>query len=196
MTVVIGCITSDSKIVVVTDSGFSMDDGYRRHTADAKIWDMGCLIIGEAGEDFALARIRRKTSKLTKSWKTLRDPYTFSDIVCEVQTEVKGDEGTEPIDAELLHIAGDEKNRPTLHVIGGDGGIGGPYPYYAVGHGATIALPLLDWALDLKRIKKRTTIKVTNVLMEVLKLTEKYADTVSAPFHHKVFNPAAEFKEL
>lgn len=195
MTVVIACITSDNKIVVVSDSAIGCEDGYRRIMSEGKWWDMGCLMIGESGTDFALSRLRQKTRK-KKSWVALRDPYVFSAMVVEVQTEVKGDEGPEPLEAELLHISGDEKKKPTLHVIGGDGGITGPFPYTAIGHGATVALPLLDWALDSRRMPRRTTIKVTNMLMEVLKLTERYAESVCSPFHHKVFDPAAEFKEL
>lgn len=195
MTVVIGCITSEDKIVVISDSAIGCEDGYRRIMADGKWWDMGCLLIGESGEDFALSRLRQKTRK-KKSWVALRDPYIFSEMVVEVQTEVKGDEGPEPLEAELLHISGDKDKKPIIHVIGGDGGITGPFPYTAVGHGSTIALPLLDALLDPRRMKTRTTIKVTNVLMEIMKLTERYADSVCGPFHHKVFDPAAEFKEL
>lgn len=157
---------------------------------------MGCLVIGEAGSMFALSRIRQKTVKV-KNWETLRDPYTFSELVCQVQTEVSGEEGTEPIDAELLHISGDEDSKPILHVIDGDGGISGPFEHTAVGHGATIALPLMDALLSKKYFSgKKTVIKVTNRLMEIMKITAQYSDSVCEPFYEKVFDPAAKFREL
>jgi hypothetical protein len=185
----------DNKIVVVTDSAIGYENGYRRIMSQAKIWNMGCLVIGESGSDFALSRIRQKTVK-HDPWTDLRDPYTFSELICAVQTDIKGDEGTEPIEAELLHISGDNDNQPILHVIGGDGGITGPFPYTAVGHGATIALPLMDALLDPKRLNKRTVIKVTNALMEIMNLTERYADSVCGPFRELVFDPAADYVEL
>lgn len=195
MTVVIAVICDDNKIVLASDSAISCEDGYRRMMSEGKWWDMGCLMIGESGSDFALSRIRQKTVK-RKNWTDLRDPYTFSELVCQVQKEVAGDEPLEPIEAELLHISGNKEDLPIIHVIGGDGGITGPFLYTAIGHGATIALPLLDVLLDSKRLKKRTAIKVTNTLMEVLDLTERYADSVVHPFYTHIFDPGADYQEL
>jgi 20S proteasome alpha/beta subunit len=195
MTVVIAVICDNGNIVVGSDSAIGYESGYRRLMADGKWWNMGCLMIGESGSDFALSRIRQKTVK-HEPWTDLRDPYTFSELVCEVQTEVKGLEGTEPIDAELLHIAGDKEGKPLLNVIGGDGGITGPFPHTAVGHGAMPALPLLDALLKPSRVPKKTVIKVTNIVLEILQLTSAYADSVSPPHFIHVFDPAADFKEL
>lgn len=195
MTCVIGCLTDDKKIVVVSDSAVGDEDGFRRIMSEGKWWDMGCLLIGEAGTDFGLSRLRQRTRTI-QSWTALRDPYAFSEMVVEVQHEVKGEEGPEPLEVELLHVSGDENHEPTLFIIGGDGGIMGPFPYTAIGHGANIALPLLDVLLDPKRIKVKSTIKVTNILLEVMKYTERYDESVYSPFHHKVFDPAEDFKEL
>lgn len=196
MTVVMAAICDDNRIVVMTDSAIGYEHGYRRIMSDGKWWDMGCLMIGESGSDFALSRIRQKTQKY-EPWEDLRDPYTFSELVCSVQTEVKGETGTEPIDAELLHVSGDEQGKPILHVIGGDGGITGPFTHTAVGHGAAIALPLLDVMLDSKRMKKKSVIKVTNVMTEIITVVAQYCDSVCGPFHTRVFNPKSEkFKEL
>ena len=189
-------ITCEGKIVVVTDSSVTDGYGFRRILSEPKIWNMGCLIIGEAGSNFALSRIRQKTARV-KKWEELRDPYTFGDLVCEVQNEVRGEGGTEPIDAELLHISGDEDNKPILHVVDGDGGISGPYEHSAVGHGAVIALPLMDTLLSKKYFPgKKTVIKVTNRLTDIMKVTAQYSDSVCEPFYSKVFDPAAKFQEL
>jgi 20S proteasome alpha/beta subunit len=191
-----GCLTSDDKIVVLTDSAIGDAMGFRRIMSEGKWWNMGCLMIGESGSDFALSRIRAKTAK-HEPWTDLRDPYTFSELVCEVQSEVRGELGTEPIEAELLHVSGDENNKPILHVIGGDGGISGPFPYTAVGHGSTIALPLMDILLSKKYFPgKRTEVAVLNKLTEIMEIVARYADSVSDPFYHRIFDPAEEFKEL
>jgi hypothetical protein len=196
MTCVMGCLTVDGKIVVITDSAMEYESGYRRILSEPKIWNMGCLIIGESGSDFALSRVRQKTVK-HEPWTALRDPYTFSELVCEVQSEVKGELGTEPIEAELLHVSGDENNKPILHVIGGDGGISGPFLYTAIGHGAVIALPLMDALLSAKYfLGKKTVINVTNRLLDIMELTAQYANSVCKPFHTKVFDPVGEFQEL
>ena len=189
MTCVMACLCEDGRTVVVSDSAIGYGDGYRRLMSEGKWWDMGCLLTGESGTDFALSRIRQKTVK-KKKWEELRDPYTFSELVCEVQTEVKGEDGPEPLEAELLHVS------DRLHVIGGDGGITGPFPYTAVGHGATIALPLMDAMLHPRYIKKRTVAKVTNRLLEIMKIVASYADSVCEPFHHKIFDPSNQFREL
>ena len=196
MTVVIGVICDDGRVVVGSDAAISFGDGYRRLMSEGKWWNMGCLIIGESGDDFSLSRIRQKTVK-HKPWTALRDPYTFSELVCVVQAEVKGDEGMEPLECELLHVSGDKDNKPIIHVIGGDGGISGPYPYMAVGHGGTVAMPVLDVLLDPRHFKgKKTVIRVTNIIMETLERTAQYADSVSPPFFTRPFDPAAKFKEL
>jgi len=196
MTVVIGIICEDGKIVVGRDGAIGFGDGYRRLMSGGKWWDMGCLVIGESGSDFALSRIRQKTVK-HDPWTDLRDPYTFSELVCAVQTEVKGQEGTEPIEAELLHISGDKNNKPILHVIGGDGGITGPYPYQAIGHGATPAIVCLDTRLDPKYYKKKRNVSnMREVMTEALERAAQYADSVASPFFIKVFDPTAEFVEL
>lgn len=203
MTCVIGCRCDDGRIVIVSDAAIGTSDGYRRTMPEGKWWDMGCLVIGEAGSDFALSRIRQKTLELyKKDWKTLKDPYAFSELVCEVQADIQGDEKIEPIDAELLHVAAQKdpatkEEISTIHVIGGDGGITGPFPYTAVGHGATVALPLLDFAAKRDpRMKKRSVVKVTNVLLDIMLLTARYADSVCEPFYTKVYVPGAKFKEL
>lgn len=184
------CLCDDGRTVVVTDSAVGCEDGFRRLMSQGKWWYMGCLLIGEAGDDFALSRIRHKTVK-RKKWEELRDPYTFSELVCQVQTEVKGEEGPEALEAELLHVAEE------LYVIGGDGGITGPFPYTAVGQGATIALPLMDALIgDSRYMKKRTVVKITNKMLEIITIVATYTDSVCAPFHHKIFNPNADFKEL
>jgi hypothetical protein len=196
MTCVMGCLTVDDKIVVITDSAMEDGNGYRRILSEPKIWNMGCLIIGESGSDFALSRVRQKTVK-HEPWTALRDPYTFSELVCEVQSEVKGELGTEPIEAELLHVSGDENNKPILHVIGGDGGISGPFLHTAIGHGAVIALPLMDALLSTKYfLGKKTVINVTNRLLDIMELTAQYANSVCKPFHTKVFDPSGKFQEL
>ena len=195
MTVVMATICDDDRIVVMTDSAIGYDSGSRRIMSAGKWWNMGCLLIGESGSDFALSRIRQKTQKY-EPWTELRDPYTFSELVCEVQTEVKGEHGTEPIEAELLHVSGDEKGKAILHVIGGDGGITGPFTHTAVGHGAAIALPLMDVMLDPKRMKKKSVIKVTNTMTEIITVVAQYCDSVCGPFHTHVFDADAKFKEL
>ena len=189
MTCVVGCVCSDGRVVVVSDSAISYG-GYRRLMSEGKWWDMGCLLIGEAGSDFAISRIRAKTGEC-KTWEDLVDPYTFGALVREVQTEVKGQGGTESIEAELMHVS------TTIHVVGGDGGISGPYPYTAIGDGMMPALPLMDALLHEKRIgKKRTVQKVTNALLEIMGLVASYVESVEAPFHCKVFNPGGKFKGL
>ena len=196
MTVVIGIICEDGKIVIGSDAAIGFGDGYRRLMSEGKWWNMGCLLIGESGSDFALSRIRQKTVK-HDPWTDLRDPYTFSELICEVQTEIKGDEGTEPIEAELLHVSGDKDCNPILHIIGGDGGITGPYPYIAIGHGGTVAQPVLDTLLDPRHFKgKRTPIRMINVAMEAMERTAQYSDTVSPPFFTKIFDPTADYVEL
>jgi 20S proteasome alpha/beta subunit len=195
LTVVIAVICDSGKIVVGSDAAIGYESGYRRLMSDGKWWDMGCLMIGESGSDFALSRIRQKTVK-HDPWPELRDPYTFSELVCEVQTEVKGQEGTEPIEAELLHISGDLDGKPTLYVIGGDGGITGPFEATAVGHGAMPALPLLDALLKKSRMPKRTETKVANVVREILELSSSYVDSVAPPHFIHVFDPAADFQQL
>lgn len=196
MTVVIGIICEDGKIVVGSDGAISFGDGYRRLMSEGKWWNMGCLMIGESGSDFALSRIRQKTVK-HDPWTDLRDPYTFSELVCAVQTEVKGQDGIDDIDAELLHVSGDKDCKPIIHVIGGDGGISGPYPYQAIGHGATPAIICLDTRLDPKYWKKKRNVaNMTIVMMEALERSAQYADSVAKPFFVKVFDPSAEFVEL
>ena len=196
MTVVIGILCEDGRIVVGSDSAIGYGDGYRRIMSEGKWWNMGCLMIGESGSDFALSRIRQKTVT-HDPWTDLRDPYTFSELICEVQTEIKGQEGTEPIEAELLHISGDKDCKPIIHVIGGDGGISGPYPYAAIGHGGMPATICMDTRLDPKHFKgKRTVVRMTNVVLEALERTAQYADSVSSPFFTRVFDPAADFVEL
>lgn len=195
MTLVLAAICDDDKIVVMSDSAIGYESGYRRLMTDGKWWDMGCLMIGESGSDFALSRIRQKTVK-HEPWTDLRDPYTFSELVCEVQTEVKGLEGTEPIDAELLHVSGNEEGKPLLNIIGGDGGITGPFKYTGVGHGAPVALPLMDALLDPKRLKKKTVVRVSNILTEIMERTTQYCESVVHPFHTHIFDPTAGFEKL
>jgi hypothetical protein len=195
MTVVIATICDDGKIVVMSDSAIGYENGFRRLMTDGKWWDMGCLLIGESGSDFALSRIRQKTVK-HEPWTDLRDPYTFSELVCEVQTEVKGLEGTEPIEAELLHVSGDKDKNPILHVIGGDGGITGPFTHTAVGHGASIAMPLMDVLLDPKRMRKKTVIKTTNTMTDIMVVVAQYCESVCGPFHTHIFDPSADFVDL
>lgn len=193
MTAVLACATDDNKVVIVTDSAIG-GDGYRRLLSQPKIWDMGCLVIGEAGDDFALSRIRQKTQK-HKSWEKLQDPYTFSELIVSIQKDVAGDQKLEPLEAELLHVGTDEQERCQLHIIGGEGGVIGPFPYTAVGDGMVVALPLMD-ALIGKRLKKKTTVTVANALLEIQKYTARYTESVNEPFHTHIYDPEEEYKKL
>lgn len=195
MTVVIGAVCEDGRIVVVSDSAIGYENGYRRIMSDGKWWDMGCLLIGESGSDFALSRIRQKTVKV-KDWQSLRDPYTFSELVCQVQSEVKGDTGTEPIEAELMHVSGDENGQPLLNIIGGDGGISGPYQQTAIGHGAPLAMMGMRLLFKQKRCRKRSVQIVTNALLEVIEEVDSLCESVEGPFHVHIFDPKADFQEL
>ena len=194
MTCVIACICEGSLAVIASDSAVSYASGFRRLTSQGKWWDMGNLIIGESGSDLALSRIRQKTLD-TDDWGALSDPYTFSRLVCAVQQDVRGHDGAEPLEAELLHV-GAEASQPTLHVVGGDGGVTGPFEYTAVGHGAALAMPILDILLDAKRCKRKTVARVGNIVLEALSLVARYADSVSAPFHLKTFDPAEPYRSL
>lgn len=198
MTVVIGAICDDGRILVVSDAAISHGDGDRTLMPDGKWWDMGCLLIGESGSDFALSRIRQKTMKIPhEKWQTLRDPYTFSNMVCEVQNEIKGQmEGTDAIEAELLHVSGDEKGNPLLHKVGGDGGVCGPFPYAAVGCGTVHANLVMDTLFDPKRCKSRSLRKVRDVLTEAALRTSHYSEGVSGPFFEHIFDPKADFQAL
>lgn len=195
MTCVMACKTDDNKVVVVTDSAIGTGGGFRRLMSQPKLWDMGCLVIGEAGDDFALSRIRQKT-QLHKNWEELKDPYTFSELICKIQKDIAGEfSGVEALDAELLHVGTDKDNKSTIYVVGGEGGVVGPFPYTAVGEGSIIAIPLMD-ALIAKRLKKKTVIKVTNVMMEIMEYVDSYVESVKGPFHPHTYDPNEKFKEL
>ena len=198
MTCVIGAICDDGRILVVSDAAISHGNGERTLMPDGKWWDMGCLLIGESGSDFALSRIRQKTMQIEEEeWETLRDPYTFSNMVCEVQNEIKGElEGADAIEAELLHVSGKEDGEPLLHKVGGDGGITGPFPYAAVGCGTVHANLVMDTLFDKKRCKGRSMKKVREVLFEALERTAQYNEGVSGPFFEHIFDPKADFQAL
>lgn len=195
MTCVMACKTDDNKVVIVTDSAIGDGDGFRMLMSQPKIWDMGCLVIGEAGDDFALSRIRQKTQTL-ENWEELRDPYTFSDLICQIQKDISGGlSGVEALEAELLHVGTNKKGECALHVVGGEGGVVGPFPYMAVGEGRRVALPMMD-ALIAKRMKKITVIKATNIMMEIMEYVDSYVESVKGPFHPHIYDPNEKFKEL
>lgn len=195
MTCIVGCVTDDNRVVVVTDSAVGSDDGTRRLMSKAKIWGkedgLGPIVVGEAGDDFALSRIRRKAQKHKKK-DELKDPYAFVEMIWEIQKDIAGAQtGVESLEAELLHVGTDREGQCRMHIVGGEGGVVGPFPYTAVGDGASQALPLLD-ALIGKRCKKRTAIRVTNILIEILGYVDTYRESVKGPFHVYIFDPEEE----
>lgn len=196
VTCVIAAVCEDNKAVVMSDAAIGFDDGFRRLMTEGKWWDMKRLIIGESGTDFALSRIRQKTRD--QDWEALRDPYTFSELVCQVQADVKGQLGMEALEAELLHVGADEDGNVKLYVIGGDGGISGPYPYVSIGHGMMPAQPLLDARFT--RTKSRSLKTVKTILWDVLELTARYNESVEPDaqgnFFWKVYDPDEAFEAL
>lgn len=196
MTCVLAAVAEDNRAVILSDSAVVYSGGDIRLMPDGKWWDMGCVLVGEAGSDFALARIRQKTEQ-HKDWTELRDPYTFSELVCEVQKEVQGQQqGTQALHAELLHVAADEDGKTSLHVVGGEGGVLGPYKKTAVGCGAFIANVVMDVLFRENRCKRMSFTKVEAVAMEAMSMTCERVDGVTTPIHTLYFDPASEFRAL
>ena len=142
-----------------------------------KWWDdyrLQCLIM-ESGSDLALARVRAKMDEHKKGTK-LADARFVAQLVREVQDDVKGREGVDSIECELLHVSFEG----AIHVVGGDGGVIGPYPYTAIGHGGPTVNPIFDY--DFPRKAKLTERVVRDVVKRAFEVCPIYCDSVHGYF--------------
>lgn len=186
MTIVAACICADDKVVVMSDSAITCENGYRLLTSTGKWWTYPNLVIGTSGDDLVLSRIKRKLDNHKKSIDIYRNPETFSDIMFQVQQEIRGEGALEGLEAELLHISFDKKGKPSIYVLGGEGGISGPFPYACVGDPSVMGMLGLNILLKPTRMKKRTVIKVVNAFTELMGQVASLHNSVESPFYHLI----------
>jgi hypothetical protein len=179
MTVGAAVLLDDGRVFCATDAAVGYSDGYRRPMTTGKWWDEfsdRCWIL-ESGTDLALARIRAKLRQ-NRSAK-LEDAHVVASLLRKVQDEMAGkDAGVEGLDAELLHIASSGE----IHVLGGDGGVIGPYPYTAIGHGAPVVNPILEYEFPTKTTLTERVVRT--VLKRAFQVCTIYCDSVHGWFEH------------
>lgn len=177
MTVCSAVVLDDGRVHCATDAAVGYSDGYRRPMVIGKWWldylDQ-CLIM-ESGTDLALSRVRAKMDE-HKGGSKLADPNFVAKLIREVQEEIKGTDGVDSIECELLHVSFEG----LIHVVGGDGGVIGPYPYTAIGHGATPMNPIFDYAFPTKA--KLTERVVKDVVKRAFDVCPIYCDSVHGYF--------------
>lgn len=187
MTIVVAVQLDDGGFYMASDSAVGYENGYRRGMPVGKWWKFRSCVIGESGADLHLSRIRTSLTEKEERWQ-VEGLVPFLELthiqaaVYEVQDDTKGDSSLEGLDAELLYCGPEG-----MYVVGGDGGIIGPYDYTAVGHGAAVANPILEYALRPSRMRKRSKTSVERAVFEAFRITERYCDSVCRPFYSQVF---------
>ena len=177
MTVCAAVLLDDGRVYCATDAAVGYAGGYRRPMVVGTGWDdfKDQCLIRESGSDLALARVRAKMVEHKKSPK-LADARFIAQLVREVQDEVKGTEGVDSIECELLHVSFDG----LIHVVGGDGGVVGPYPYTAIGPGGTPVNPIFDY--DFPKKAKITERIARDVVKRAFAVCPIFCDSVPGFF--------------
>lgn len=180
MTVCAAIKLRDGSYLCGTDSAIGYASGYRRSMPVGKWWDYteeGGPLILESGGDFALSRIRRTFE--AKEAEPSVD--LLVDVIHEVADRVASKvEGVEDLNAELLYV---DATLDGLYVLGGDGGVTGPYDWTTVGHGAPLMTVALSMSLPVVSRRGVTDTQATfdRAFIEVA----RGADSVHDPFYFK-----------
>lgn len=184
MTVCAAIQLRDGSYLCGTDSAIGYSSGYRRSMPNGKWWDYtdtGGPLILESGGDFALSRIRR----LFEAKNAEPSVELLVDAIHEVADKVASKlEGVDDLDAELLYV---DTSLDGLYVLGGDGGVTGPYDWTTVGHGA----PLMTVALSmsLPPVSRRNVATTQETFDQAFAEVARGADSVHDPFYFKRIKP-------
>lgn len=193
MTCVAAVRLLDGRILMCSDAAVGYASGYRRTMQEGKWWaDYQECVIGESGTDFALSRVKHLFSMMVEPEKKKTEPHEptaelLAECVRQVQRDVKGDEGIQPIECEMLYCDED-----TIAVVGGDGGIVRYREFAVIGHGQPACEPQLI-NLIVKQGFQRTENVMRKVLFDCFDVTSKLCDSVCANDDDDFFIEAFDF---
>lgn len=137
-----------------------------------KWWEYQECVIGESGEGFALARIK----------KEFESPGGGTDVdllvasIMKVSKDLAGIKGdVEELNAELLYCG-----LEGIFVVGGEGEKLGPYDWATVGQGSPVCDTRLEGTLPV--LSKRTFKNVDRIVRAAFLATQEKYDGVYGPF--------------
>lgn len=176
MTIVAAVELEDGGTLFASDSKVS---GYGRGMTTGKWWVFPHCVIGEAGSDMYLQRLRA----------SLPDTFFGREFLMykihEMQDELCK-EGIEPLEMLVLYKGAEDG----LYVLGGDGGCLGPYmDFVSIGSPSSVVNGILEYALKPARMKVKTKGRVEKVVLDAFRIAQKSpeGDDIGPPWRTEVF---------